>query len=259
MSWRLKWALHQFVDLGGYRKHSQVLESPVQFYLAVLRKLIPGISAEAIMLALKDGHVIPVREFMTLYIYKEIFVDRCYDVTVDRSDPTILDIGANTGLFALRMKQLFPSGSIVCYEPFPPNFEQLKNTILVNRLDAVVPLQKAVGARAGSARLYIHKRNVGGHSLYATEVSSNDFVEVEVLEIGSILDGLHRDVDLLKADCEGAEFEILMGLTAQRAQKVRRVIIEPTPKLYDVKQLIAHMNSLGYIHHRREGLFLFSR
>ncbi len=122
----------------------------------------------------------------------------------------------------------------------------------------MIPVQKAVGARAGSARQYIHKRNVGGHGLYVAQASSNDFVDVEVLEIGSILDGLRRDVDLLKADCEGAEFEILMGLTAQQAQKIRRVIIEPTPKLYDVKQLIAHMNSLGYFHRRREGLFLFS-
>jgi FkbM family methyltransferase len=231
----------------------------MQFYLTLLLKFIPGFSRKIVKLALKDGHVIAVREFMTLYVYKEIFIDRCYDVTVDRHDPMILDIGANTGLFALRMKQLFPSGKIFCYEPFPSNLDQLKSTILVNRLDEVVPIQKAVGARAGLARLYIHKRNLGGHSLYATEASSNNFIVVEVLEIGSVLDGISRDVDLLKADCEGAEFEILMALTARHAQKVRRVVIEPTPKLYDIKQLIAHMNSLGYSQTYREGLYLFSQ
>ncbi len=240
-----------------YGKHSHALRSPMQFYWAALRKLIPRLSSAAIMLALKDGRVIPVREFMTLFIYKEIFVDGCYDVTIDRSDPVILDIGANTGLFALRMKQLFPSGSVVCYEPFPSNFEQLKQTISANRLDSVVPIQKAVGARAGSARLYIHKRNVGGHSLYAEVASSNEYVDVEVLQIHSVLDRLQGEVDLLKVDCEGAEFEILMALTAREAQQVRRVIVEPTPKLYDVQELIAHMSSLGYVHHWRQGLFFF--
>ena len=221
--------------------------------------MIPGLSPGTISLTLVDGHVIPVREFMTLYIYKEIFVDGCYDLPLDRSDPTILDIGANTGLFALRMKQLYPSGRITCYEPFRPNFERLKNTISVNRLDAVVPLQKAVGARTGSARLYIHRRNVGGHSFFATEAaSSNDYVDVDVLGLDSVLGELHREVDLLKADCEGAEFEILMTMTTEQARKVRRVIIEPTPRLYDVKQLLGHMNSLGYRHERRDGLFLFS-
>ena len=49
---------------------------------------------------------------MTLYIYKEIFVDRCYDLTLDRSFPVIIDIGANSGLFALRIRQLYPSAQI---------------------------------------------------------------------------------------------------------------------------------------------------
>ena len=83
---------------------------------------------------------------MTLYIYKEIFVDGCYDLTFDRAAPFVVDIGANSGLFALRLKQLYPSAKIACYEPFPPNFAQLENTIAVNSLDEVTPLQKAVGA-----------------------------------------------------------------------------------------------------------------
>lgn len=259
MSWRLNWALRQLADLRGYQKQSRTLQSPAQFYFAMLKKLIPGLFPAEIMLRLKGGNAIPVREFMTLYIYKEIFVDHCYDVAINKSDPLILDIGANPGLFTLRMKQLFPNASIRCNEPFPPNFEQLKQTISANNIDRVVMVQKAVGGRAGSARLYIHKRNVGGHSLFAVEASSNDYINVEVLELGRILDELQSDVDVLKADCEGAEFDILMGITSEDAKRIRQVIIEPTPKLYDVKQLITHMTSLGYSHRWRDGLFLFSR
>jgi FkbM family methyltransferase len=257
--WRVKWTLAQFVQPADYRKHSAVLQSAPAFYFTALEKLIPGLSSDMKYLALTDGHVIPVRDFMTLYIYKEIFVDRCYDLTFDQSAPMILDIGANSGLFALRLKQLYPSAKIACYEPFPSNFAQLENTIAVNKLEEVTPLQKAVGARPGRAKLFIHKRNMGGHSLYSAEALNTDHVDVEVVDLPSILNGLGREVDLLKLDCEGAEFDILMNLTASDARQVRRVIVETTSDLYDVDQLNAQMTSLGYRCQPQHGLCLYSR
>jgi FkbM family methyltransferase len=251
--------LAQFCHLAEYRKHSAVLRSAPAFYFTVLEKMIPGFSSGMRYLALADGHVIPVRDFMTLYIYKEIFVDRCYDLTFDQSAPVIIDIGANSGLFALRIKQLYPSARISCYEPFPPNFVQLQNTIAINRLGAVTPLQKAVGARPGLGKLFIHKRNMGGHSFYVSETLNTDYVDVEVVDLPSILGELEQGVDLLKVDCEGAEFDILMGLTAADARKIRQVIVETTSGLYDVDQLNEQMTSLGYQHQSRDGLCLYTR
>lgn len=259
LPWRLRWTLAQFSHLTEYRKHSAVLRSAPAFYFTILEKMIPGFSSGIRYLALADGHVIPVRDFMTLYIYKEIFVDRCYDLTFDQSAPVIIDIGANSGLFALRIKQLYPSARISCYEPFPPNFAQLQNTIAINRLEAVTPLQKAVGARPGRAKLFIHKRNMGGHSFYVSETLNTDYVDVEVVDLPSILGELQQGVDLLKVDCEGAEFDILMGLTAADAGKIRQIIVETTSGLYDVDQLNEQMTSLGYQHQSRDGLCLYTR
>jgi FkbM family methyltransferase len=257
--WRLKWTLEQLNQPADYQRHSVVLRSAPAFYFTMLGKLIPKFSKEMKYLQLADGLVIPVRDFMTLYIYKEIFVDRCYDMAFDRSAPLILDIGANSGLFALRFKQLYPSAQIACYEPFPPNFLQLENTIAVNCLDGVTPLQKAVGAHPGRARLFVHKRNMGGHSFYSAEAHTTDHVDVEVVDIPSILGDLQQQVDLLKLDCEGAEFDILMNLAASDARRIRRIIVETTSSLYDVDQLNAQMSSRGYQHQPRNGLSLFTQ
>jgi FkbM family methyltransferase len=251
--------LAQFAEPAAYRRHSAILRSPSAFYFTTLKKIIPGLSPEMKYLALADGHFIPVQNFMTLYIYKEIFVDRCYDLTLDRSAPAIIDIGANSGLFALRIKQLYPSAKISCYEPFPSNFAQLQNTISINKLDSVTPLQKAVGARPGRAKLFIHKKNIGGHSFYATEALNTDYVDVEVTDLRSILDDLQQEVDLLKLDCEGAEFDILMSLAVADARKIRRIIVETTPDLYDVDQLNTQMASLGYSCQPRNGLRLYTQ
>ena len=61
------------------------------------------------------------------------------------------------------------------------------------------------------------------------------------------LGDLQHDVDLLKLDCEGAEFDILMSLRMADARKIRRIIVETTSDLYDVDQLNA-ITHLG-LHH----------
>jgi hypothetical protein len=67
-------------------------------------------------------------------------------------------------------------------------------------------------------------------------------------------------VDLLKLDCEGAEFDILMGMAVSEARRIRRIIVETTSGLYDVDQLDGQMTSLGY-HHQppRDGLRVYTQ
>lgn len=96
--WRLKWTLAQPARTAEYRKHSAVLQSAPSFYFTTLEKLVPGLSPEIKYLALANGHAIPVQDFMTLYIYKEIFVDRCHDVPLYQSAPVMMDIGANSSV-----------------------------------------------------------------------------------------------------------------------------------------------------------------
>lgn len=249
--WRFGWAARQMI--GGYSGHAAALDRPLQFYTALLWKLA-GLPGE-VRLALRDGKRVRLPGYMSLYIYKEIFVDRCYDVDLP-SSAHIMDIGANTGLFALRMKQLHPAASITCFEPYPPNFVELERTVADNHLYGVRAVPKAVGARAGKANLYVHRRNIGGHSLYPSVASSKNAIEVEIVPLGAVV---YHHVDLLKLDCEGAEYDILMSMTPEQAALIDRIIIEPTPKLYDVKVLLRHMESCGYAVEWRRGLCLLTR
>ena len=100
---------------------------------------------------------------------------------------------------------------------------------------------------------------MGGHSFYAAEAHNTDHVDVEVIDVPSILGDLQQPVDLLKLDCEGAEFDILMNLAASEARQIRRVIVETTSGLYDVDQLNAQMSSLGYQHQLRNSLSLYTQ
>lgn len=252
--WRLKWVVCQ---LGAFKEYAAIVASPARFYWQMAATLFRKRS-RPIRLELRPGGSIRVWDFMNFYVYREVFVDRCYDVKLDRSDPVILDVGANTGLFSLRMKQLYPQAKITCFEPFPPNFAELQATIQENNLQGVTPVQAAVGAKAESTKMYINARNLGGHSLFAELADSANAVDVDVLPIVAIVESLGSSVDLMKLDCEGAEYAILKSLTQEIASRIQRIIIEPTPQLYDIEELKIHMRSLGYSVTWRDGLYLFA-
>jgi FkbM family methyltransferase len=193
-------------------------------------KFIPGLFNHPLQITLSDGLKFFVRKFMTLYIFEEIFIHRCYDVELSGiSNPIILDIGANTGLFLLRAKQRWPQSTIVCYEPFKPNFEELQKIVSENKFTKVKINLKGVGGEKRHAKLNIHKSNVGGHSILDLKQS----VESVDIELDDLISALNQTpsgrCDLLKLDCEGAEYEIFYSMDDKIAELVPKIIFESEP------------------------------
>jgi FkbM family methyltransferase len=260
-SWRLTWALAEISNVANFAQHNQALHSSWKFWVALMLKLIPGVWPFTIQLRLKQGGVVAVKEFMTLYIYKEIFVDGCYDLFFAKSPtPFIIDVGANTGLFIVRMKQLYPSCKVAGYEPLPSNFLQLKRTIELSRLNNVEIFMQGVGSTPRIEKLYIHPKNVGGHSLFPARAESSKYIEVKLTDLQGILLSANGAIcSLLKLDCEGAEFEIINSLREETAARIENIVFEATPSLYDVNQLIKHLEQFGYRVTRDKDLYLAAR
>jgi len=246
--WRLNWFLNQFFTFSNYRKHKQVLVSSSKYWLALIVKFLPGIYKRPIILSLREGGTFGVTDFMTLYIYTEIFVDKSYDYPdLGIKNPIILDIGANTGLFTLRMKELYKDASVYCYEPFPSNYEQLLQNIQLSKLKDVELINKGVGGSSRSEKLFINKSNLGGHSLFEHEARSDEFVNIEILGIAELLNNLPQSrIHLIKMDCEGAEYEIIKALNTALVSKVEIILFESTESVYDLTDLLGHLRSIGF-------------
>ena len=128
---------------------------------------------------------------------------------------TILDIGANFGLFSLLAAHHCPGSRIHAYEPNPRVFPYaVKNLSLVSGV-AVFPA--AVGSRPGLA--LVHDES---DSRYAkTIVSENGNIEITALR--TAIERLGGSVDLLKLDCEGAEWDLFQDPTAFERVKLIRM------------------------------------
>jgi len=257
-SWRLSWCIKQ-LRLSQFRRHSKALKNPWHFYIAMALKLIPRTYPRRCLLQLVDGSRICVEEFMTLFIYEEIFVDRCYDWTLPPNETlSVLDIGANTGLFALRVAQLRPGSTVTCYEPMPGNFRQLLETIELNHLRNATPMMKGVGGVSRRERLYVHPRNIGGHTILpAADWNWNHYVDIELVSMAAVLAELpSARCDLLKLDCEGAEKEIIDAITPKLAHRIPRIVLEPSAGSYDISTVLNKLSDLGYSYTRRGSLVL---
>lgn len=257
--WRMRWAAKRLFSVENLKNQNRNLANPSAYYAALMLKLIPGLHRSPLQLHLKNGTRLFIRDFMSLYIYHEIFLDQVYDAELKSPAPLVIDIGANTGFFALYVKQRWPDAKLMCFEPMPDNCDQLKKNIGANQLDGVDLYQRGVAGTCARATLHVHAKNIGGHSIYAERAGSVS-IPISVVDIGTVLN-LAGDApcDLLKIDCEGCEYDIINSLTREQAERISQILYEPTPALYDANALNARLRQLGYTVSYRKGLYHATR
>ncbi len=160
-------------------------------------------------------------------MFGDIWRDQIYTRPPIRLHPkpnVIVDIGANLGFFTLFAASRWPNASIHAYEPAPDNFLRLMRNVELSGADYVVCHSLAVSSTAGSITLYL-KRDTGWHSIWNDGAQSA--ITVNSTTLDAILDELGgRSIDLLKIDCEGAEYEILTGRESLLAERVHQVAME---------------------------------
>jgi FkbM family methyltransferase len=135
--------------------------------------------------------------------FTEVFLGDNYglEIIADQDGAAIrrvLDVGANVGWFALAARSHFPGAAIHAYEPNAAAVAFLRrNTEALG----VVAHREAVGASAGRVSLIIPD----GKSVRAHTVDGGDIPQVAFADALARLGG----ADLVKLDCEGAEWPLL--------------------------------------------------
>jgi FkbM family methyltransferase len=131
----------------------------------------------------------------------DLWLDDEYGLSkIARPIRTVLDIGANVGLFSLWARSHFPKARIHSYEPNPA----LQTHLVTNLryLSDVTIWAEGVSDGPGFARL-----DVRGSSLLA-RTTADAAGEVTLVSLRTALDRIGGHVDLMKLDCEGAEWVI---------------------------------------------------
>lgn len=174
----------------------------------------------------------------------EIFVDQNYKQRLS-SNPYILDCGANIGLSVIYLKRLFPKAEIVAFEPDGKNFEILKKNVESFGLTGVDLRKEAVWVRDGPVSFSAQ----GSMDSRIDSQSNGSSGSVTGIRLRRYMD---RDVDFLKMDIEGAEYEVLkdIGDNLRNAKNIfieYHGLFEQNGELVDMLQLFSQNGFSYYI------------
>jgi FkbM family methyltransferase len=154
----------------------------------------------------------------TAIAFRDIFLSDVYGLErLPQSPKTIVDIGAHAGLFSLAARLHFPSAIIHAYEPNPALWSDLDRQ---GEIGQFTVFHEAVGFSQGKADLEFHAGTV--HTRCVPSHSGE--VKITAISEATRRIAFGAEVDLLKLDCEGSEWEILEDIESM--SRIRRLTME---------------------------------
>jgi FkbM family methyltransferase len=158
--------------------------------------------------------------FWFLHSVQEIFIDEVYKFAPERTDPTIIDCGANIGLSAIYFKSNWPDAKVIAFEPDPSVFDLLEKNVKERRFAAVETRNAAVWIYDSTLRFEVEGALGGKLSVAAGDGRTQ--IGVQAFRLRDLLDA---PVDFLKIDIEGAEYAVLNDCR-DRLENVRNLFVE---------------------------------
>lgn len=170
-------------------------------------------------------------------VFKEIFMEDVYNIkdVVKQmpQKPIIIDIGANAGFFDVLILSKIKHAKIFAYEPIPRNTQQIKTVLDANPSikDHVIVHQVAVTGTPGEKiDLYIESENDNSviASIFSDFNSSNaNKISVHTITLTDIiLKNNLTEVDIMKVDCEGSEYDIFYNTDPALIRRAKMLLLE---------------------------------
>ncbi|RWP46009.1 MAG: FkbM family methyltransferase [Mesorhizobium sp.] len=139
------------------------------------------------------------------------------------------DIGANIGFFSLiAARRVGPRGQVYAFEPVPRNAAAVAESARLSGFDTIRVFAEAAGAISGRGQLLL-AHHIGGAALASAgappDMSGRLEVSIVAIDDAIAQRGL-RPPSLVKIDVEGAEIDVLAGMTETLRRHGPKVIYE---------------------------------
>lgn len=226
--------------------------SPLYINL-LLRSKISFLRSKIISL---DGYKFVYPNWPQFYgLVFEIFIGKIYKIDDVISCKNIIDAGANIGLATAYFHSKYPLAHITCFEPNLEAHEFLKQNISQNKISATI-YPFALGNDEKEVPFYIDTNVLGATSAGVKDLLSNKNRQVKVIrlpmrKLSSFISG---EIDILKLDIEGGEWDVLENLIeTKKLQFIKHLLIEfhfhPENLKRSLAEFLAMLEKEGYFYY----------
>jgi FkbM family methyltransferase len=176
--------------------------------------------------------------------YNEIFVDNEYNLSREEIEGTVvIDVGANLGFFSIMCKDL-GAKTVFAIEAQPTVYKLglLEN---VRKFTNIIPINAAV-LDVDGATVLIPNNHV------ASVISKEHGEPVSTVTLKTLLKDIQGDDLVLKLDCEGSEFEIILSADYETIKRFKTINMElhantnENPKYHDVNLIRQRLTVFGF-------------
>lgn len=142
---------------------------------------------------------------------------------------SVLDIGAHVGSFTCALAKQLPDAKFTCVEPSPTSRDWLIANLEANQLaHRTIVVPAAVGPINGLIDLW-QTEPVSYEATTQAPGSRRHKTQVDCLTFESLLAIAGNHVDIVKFDCEGAEYQAVLPTSPATWLTVDRVFLEYHP------------------------------
>ena len=162
-----------------------------------------------------------------LFTLTEVIYDKVYNPPFFDIQPNdiVLDIGANKGYFSLYAARTV-NAQVYCFEPVPNLFDIIKENIQINNTTNIFPQNVAVSNKSGKTDFFLAEKDNVAHSLF-NALPSMKKIEVETVTLEDFCKKhALKKINFLKMDCEGSEYDILLGATKEFLSSIEKISME---------------------------------
>lgn len=169
------------------------------------------------------------------FVFRQIFIDKDYDIDFRIKPQIIIDAGANTGLSAIFFTNKFPKAKVFSIEPENSNFKCLlentkyyKNILCLQNALSNIPNQKIETISLGLGKWGFTTRVINDIENSKNENIINSITIDEIVSEYNI-----KHIDILKIDIEGGEKELFESNYSKWIPITKYIIIEFHDRMKD--------------------------
>jgi FkbM family methyltransferase len=178
----------------------------------------------------------------------DIFLPEVPEYSPSTND-TIIDVGAHIGTFTCLIARRIGKGRIYAVEGCRETFEILERNIRENSLGNVTAEHLVLFDRNGVVPLYHnHREGNWAHSVVSKVSPDAEYVRSESLQTFMERNRIET-VDLLRANCEGAEFPLILSTSLEVLARIKNILLLHHAYLkqdYSVECLLGHLRNAGF-------------